>query len=136
MSCERVESLLRNCTHCGLCREVCIVESLGAHSITSFLSGEEEYSSWLCSSCWRCQEVCPQGVDIHAVMMEKRREEKPPAGHQANLVNVLRFGYALPMDERVNELRRAHGLEAVQFIPAEQLEILLQGDLVGPQEDR
>ncbi len=54
MSDVQLETLLGNCTQCGLCRDVCIVERLGGHSITSFLCGEEEYSSWLCSSCWRC----------------------------------------------------------------------------------
>ncbi len=127
MSGGEVEALLENCTRCGLCREVCIVERLGAHSITSFLCGEEEYSSWLCSSCWRCQEVCPQGVDIHSIIMEKRRQEEPPAGHESNLVNVLAFGYALQVDDSVNELRRFHGLDEVQLIPREWVKILLSG---------
>jgi heterodisulfide reductase subunit C len=124
---RELETLLENCTRCGLCREACIVERLGAHSITSFLCGEEEYSSWLCSSCWRCQEVCPQGVDIHAIIMEKRRQEEPPAGHESNLVNVLRLGYALQVDDSVNELRRFHGLDEVQLIPAEWVKVLLSG---------
>jgi heterodisulfide reductase subunit C len=136
MSGSRLDSLLQDCTRCGTCREVCIVEKLGAHSITSFLCGEEEYSSWLCSSCWLCQEVCPCGVDIHAVMMEKRRGENAPKGHRQNFVNVLRFGYALPMDEGVNDLRRVHGLDAVQFIPPEWVEMLLQGDILEHQEGR
>jgi heterodisulfide reductase subunit C len=122
-----METLLEGCTRCGLCREVCIVERLGAHSITSFLCGEEEYSSWLCSSCWRCQEVCPQGVDIHSIIMEKRRQEEPPAGHESNLVNVQTFGYALRVDDSVNELRRFHGLDEVQLIPGEWVKILLSG---------
>jgi heterodisulfide reductase subunit C len=135
MSAQDIEALLQDCTQCGLCREVCIVEKLGAHSITSFLCGEEEYSSWLCSSCWRCQEVCPQGVDIHSIMMEKRREEQPPSGHQSNLVNVLSFGYALPVDQSINELRHSHGVEAVEFLSQAQLEILLQGLEVGAPEE-
>jgi len=125
MSGSRLDSLLQDCTRCGMCREVCIVEKLGAHSITSFLCGEEDYSAWLCSSCWLCQEVCPCGVDIQAVMMEKRREEKAPTGHRQNFVNVLRFGYALPVDDSVNEVRRFHGLEEMQLIPNEWLDTLL-----------
>jgi heterodisulfide reductase subunit C len=129
-----LNELLQDCTRCGLCREVCIVERLGGHSITSFLCGETDYSSWLCSSCWRCQEVCPQGVDIHAIMMLKRREEEPPMGHETNLVNVMGLGYSLNLDDHVNELRRFHGLDAVQLIPAGWVEILLQGDMAGNQE--
>lgn len=120
-----VSALMQDCTQCGLCREVCIVERLGAHSITSFLCGEDEYSSWLCASCWRCQEICPQGVDIHTIMMEKRREQKPPEGHRANFARVLQSGYALVVDERVNELRRVYGLEPVEFVPLEWVDVLL-----------
>ena len=122
-----LDSLLQDCTRCGLCREVCLVEKLGGHSITSFLCGEDDYSAWLCSSCWLCQEVCPANVDIHAIMMEKRREEKAPTGHRQNLVNVLRFGYALPIDDGINELRDFHGLEAVDLIRRETVKILLEG---------
>ncbi len=126
-----VDALLEGCTQCGLCREVCLVERMGAHSITSFLSGDGDYSSWLCSSCWRCQEVCPEGIDIHAIMMAKRREEEPPAGHAANWRSVLQCGYALPIDEGINELRIIHGLNAVQLIPKEWVDVLLR-----EQEDR
>jgi heterodisulfide reductase subunit C len=133
MSETRLDALLAGCTQCGLCRDVCIVERLGAHSITSFLCGEEGYSSWLCSSCWRCQEVCPQGVDIHSIMMEKRRDEEPPPHHLSNLASVLSFGYALPVDETINDLRRLHGLEAVRLIPKQALETLLEG-LEGGKE--
>jgi hypothetical protein len=65
-------------------------------------------------------------VDIHTIMILKRREQEPPAGHETNLVNIMRLGYALPVDESVNELRGAHGLEPVQLIPHQWLEVLLQ----------
>ena len=123
-----LDALLEDCTQCGLCREVCIVEEMGAHSITSFLCGDENYSSWFCSSCWRCQEVCPEGVDIHAIMMEKRRDEEPPAGHEVNFRNVVQGGYALPIDERTNELRMVRGLDAVKLIPLDWVAILLGED--------
>ena len=125
MSAGGLKALLENCTQCGLCREACIVERLGAHSITSFLCGDSDYSSWLCSSCWRCQEVCPQDVDIHAIMMEKRREEEPPARLRGNMANVLRSGYALVIDDKVNEMRRVHGLDSAELVPGEWVEALL-----------
>jgi heterodisulfide reductase subunit C len=126
MSKSELDVLLKDCTQCGQCREVCLVERLGAHSITSFLSGEENYSSWLCSSCWRCQEVCPEGVDIHSIMMLKRREEEAPEVHEANFRNVLGSGYALPISEKINESRRLYDLDAVQLIPAEWVRVLLR----------
>jgi hypothetical protein len=65
-------------------------------------------------------------VQIHAIMMEKRREEEPPSGHEANLVSVLRSGYALLMDSDINSARIFHGLEPVQLIPPGYVEILLE----------
>lgn len=127
-----VDTLLENCTQCGLCRDACIVERLGAHSITSFLCGDDDYSSWLCSSCWRCQEVCPQEVDIHTVMMKKRREEEAPPRYRAIMTNVRRSGYAMMIDEKVNEMRRMHGLEPLELVPAEWIEALLSES--GEQE--
>jgi heterodisulfide reductase subunit C len=116
---------LEGCTQCGLCRQACIVETMGAHSITSFLNGDGDYSSWLCSSCWRCQEVCPDGVDIHAIMIERRRHEKAPAAHEAIFRNVLHTGYALPLGEDINDLRIAHGLDPVNLVPEEWVRVLL-----------
>ncbi len=127
-----VDTLLANCTHCGLCREACIVERLGARSITSFLCGDDDYSSWLCSSCWRCQEVCPQEVDIHTVMMKKRREEEAPPRYRAIMTNVRQSGYALMIDEKINEMRRMHGLQPLELVPAEWIEALLSES--GEQE--
>jgi hypothetical protein len=60
-------------------------------------------------------------------MMAKRRQEEPPPGHEAILVNALRFGYALPIENAVNELRRFHGLEPVQLISKQAVETLLEG---------
>jgi hypothetical protein len=64
-------------------------------------------------------------VDIHTIMMEKRREEDPPAGHRANLANVLQSGYALVIGGETNEMRRIHGLEPGEFIPLEWVDVLL-----------
>jgi phosphopantetheine adenylyltransferase len=66
-------------------------------------------------------------VDIHAIMVEMRRGEEAPAGHEANLVSVLRSGYALAMSEEINEIRRIHGLEAVELVPVEWVHALVRG---------
>ena len=60
-------------------------------------------------------------------MMAKRRGEEPPAGYEANFRNVLQFGYALPIDEGINELRRIHGLDEVKLIRVEWVELSLRG---------
>jgi len=117
--------VVENCTRCGLCREVCLAESLGGHTITSMLNGGEMYSAWLCSSCWLCQEICPQGVDIRQVIMRERKREPAPEAHRRSFENVLRYGYAFPITEEINAVRAAHGLDPVELVSAERVGLLL-----------
>jgi len=117
--------MVENCTRCGLCMEVCLAERLGGHTITSLLNGGERYSAWLCSSCWLCQEVCPEGVDIRQVMMCERRQEAVPEPYRRSFENVLRYGYAFPITEEINAMRAAYGLDAVELISVERVQLLL-----------
>jgi heterodisulfide reductase subunit C len=118
-------NVVENCTHCGLCREVCLVEKLGGHTITSLLSGGDAYSAWLCSCCQLCQEVCPEGVDIHQVMVSERRREPAPERHRRSFENVLHCGYALIVDDEIQAVRAAQGLDPVELISIERLRLLL-----------
>jgi hypothetical protein len=61
-------------------------------------------------------------------MMAKRREEEAPGAHEANLRSVLQSGYALPLDDAVNDWRRFYDLDAVELIPADWLRVLLRPD--------
>lgn len=117
---------MKNCTQCGLCAQVCMVERLGGRSIASFLNGREQYSPWLCSSCWSCQEVCPESIDIHQLMLEKRREKEAPEGYRRSLRNILECGYSLPLNEEINQNRRSYGLGPVELIPQGWIKSLLR----------
>ena len=106
------------CVQCGACVAVCPVEMVGGHAIVTFLANPDatDYSVWLCTSCWRCQEVCPSGVDIYGLMMEQRRREEPPAGYRAAFERVVTSGLALAISqEELDQVRAAWGLEAVKL---------------------
>jgi len=115
------------CTQCGACREVCLAEELGGHTITSFLSGGETFSSWLCSCCWLCQEVCPQGVDIHELMIEERRTSEVPDRYGQAFESVISCGYAFDMSKEINDLRASFQLHPLLLITPERLQVLLAG---------
>jgi len=116
------------CLGCGLCVTVCPVEMVGGHAVVSFLAdpATTDYSVWLCTSCWRCQEACPGGVDIYGFMMEERRRQPAPEGYRQAFQNVLTCGYALCVGPEVNELRTAYGLEPVELIPPARVRALLE----------
>ncbi len=116
------------CIQCGDCVEVCPVEKVGGHAIVTFLADPDaaDYSVWLCTICWRCHQVCPTGVDIYGLMMERRRHEAAPGGYQTAFERVLRSGLALPISqEELDQVRAAWGLEPVELPPADLVHILL-----------
>ncbi len=119
------------CLQCGACVAVCPVEMVGGHAIVTFLADPEstDYSVWLCTSCWRCQEACPQGVDIYGLMMEQRRREPAPDGYRAAFASVLACGLALEIpQEELDHMRAAWGLEAVRLPPPDLARALLRAD--------
>ena len=84
------------CIQCGTCVTVCPVEMVGGHAIVSFLADPDttDYSVWLCTSCWRCQEACPGGVDIYELMMEQRRREQTSPKLRRNFAEPSARGLA------------------------------------------
>jgi len=117
------------CIQCGTCVTVCPVEMVGGHAIVTFLADPEatNYSVWLCSSCWRCQEACPAGVNIYELMMEERRRQAAPGGYQDAFDSVLAGGLALEVvQEELDQNRAAWGLEPVELPSPDLARVLLR----------
>ena len=118
------------CLQCGACVAVCPVEMVGGHAIVTFLSDPSatDYSVWLCTSCWRCQEACPAGVDIYGLMMEQRRREQAPAGYQAAFERVMACSLALEVSQKeLDQVRAAWDLEPARLPPPGLARALLRG---------
>ncbi|MFH1350556.1 MAG: 4Fe-4S dicluster domain-containing protein [Pseudomonadota bacterium] len=64
---------------------------------------------WLCSSCYACQERCPQGVNITELMTLLKnmavKEGKAPKGIRAQLDLVKTHGRIYPLDDFDNKKR-------------------------------
>jgi Fe-S oxidoreductase len=116
------------CTQCGTCVAVCPVEKVGGHALVTFLADPEatDYSAWLCTSCRRCEESCPKGVPIYALIMAQRRRESPPPGYEAAIEAVLACGESLEVaQEELDQVREVWGLERVELPPPGLLRKLL-----------
>ena len=72
---------------------------------------------WLCSSCYACQERCPQGVSITEIMTLLKnmavKEGHMPAGIKAQLALVKREGRIYPIDDFDNKKRAKIDLPAI-----------------------
>ncbi|MCP4539415.1 MAG: hypothetical protein GY832_19940, partial [Chloroflexi bacterium] len=88
-----------------------------------------DYSVWLCTSCWRCQEACPSGVNVYELMMAQRRREEAPTGYQTAFDHVLDCGLALSVSqEELDQVRAAWGLERIELPPSDLVRVLLCTD--------
>jgi Fe-S oxidoreductase len=117
-----------NCTRCGTCVAVCPVEEVGGHALVTFLADPEatDWSAWLCTSCRRCEQACPEGVPIYALIMSQRRRQQPPAGYAAAIAAALACGEALEVSQAdLDQLREGWGLERVELPPPGLLKELL-----------
>jgi heterodisulfide reductase subunit C len=106
------------CTQCGTCVAVCPVEKVGGHALVTFLADPEagDFSAWLCTSCHRCEESCPEGVPIYALIMEQRRHEQPPPGYEAAIEAIMACGESLEVSqEELDQMRATWELEPVQL---------------------
>jgi len=69
---------------------------------------------WLCSSCYACQERCPQGVCITEIMTLLKNmaveQGHTPAGVKAQLDLVKGEGRIYPIDDFDNKKRNKAGL--------------------------
>jgi heterodisulfide reductase subunit C len=72
---------------------------------------------WLCSSCYACQERCPQGVSITELMSLLKnmavKEGYAPAGVRAQLDLLKTQGRIYPLDDFDNKKRNKIGLPAL-----------------------
>jgi heterodisulfide reductase subunit C len=72
---------------------------------------------WLCSSCYACQERCPQGVRIAEFMTVLKnlavREGNVPQGARAQMDLITREGRIYPIDEFDNKKRNKLGLPSL-----------------------
>jgi heterodisulfide reductase subunit C len=72
---------------------------------------------WLCSSCYACQERCPQGVNITEFMTLLKnmalRKGNAPLGIRALLDTVKSHGRVYPIDDFDNKKRNKIGLPSL-----------------------
>ncbi|MBW1666546.1 MAG: 4Fe-4S dicluster domain-containing protein [Deltaproteobacteria bacterium] len=72
---------------------------------------------WLCSSCYACQERCPQGVSITEFMTLLKnlaaKEGYAPAGIRAQRDLIKGHGRIYPLDEFDNKKRNKIGLPSL-----------------------
>ncbi|MEA2039051.1 MAG: 4Fe-4S dicluster domain-containing protein [Thermodesulfobacteriota bacterium] len=115
------------CFACGTCTACCpitpVYESFNPRRIIRLaLYGfkDEIFKSdfiWFCSSCYACQERCPQGVSITELMTALKnmafKEGYAPSGIRAQNDLIKGEGRIYPIDDFDNKKRAKAGLPPV-----------------------
>ncbi len=105
------------------CGEHCIAAWTTGKSITTIMSGETTTGAWNCANCWKCVEACPD-EDVYGYMMERRRQEEPPARYKRSYDSIRACGYSFPVEE-LNAIREMWGLKKIKLVNPEIVRKLL-----------
>ena len=126
------------CYACGTCSASCPIQDVNSRFnpkriIRMVLLGmrEEVLKNdfiWLCSSCYACQERCPQGVSITELMTALKnmafKEGNIPQGVRIQLQRIRDDGRIYAIDDFDNKKRAKAGLPPLPT-SCEDLKILL-----------
>jgi heterodisulfide reductase subunit C2 len=130
--------MIRYCFQCGTCTASCPVRAVEdrfnpRRIIRMAILGmkKEVLNSsfiWLCSSCYACQQRCPQGVKITGIMAALKniavRNKIVPAMFAGQVASLKAHGRVYEVSELENEKRAKIGLPQITEMPDEIRKIL------------
>ena len=137
--------MIRYCFQCGTCTASCPVRAVEdrfnpRRIIRMAILGmkKEVLTSsfvWLCSSCYACQQRCPQGVKITGIMGALKniavRNSMVPAMFSGQVASLKAHGRVYEVGELENEKRAKLGLPQITEMPDEIRKIL---EMTGAEE--
>lgn len=91
---------------------------------------EQDPNPWLCSTCQKCVELCPQKVELTEIftLIKNKCFEMGniPEGFLAQGQAVLDNGCAIPYSKAILSRREKLGLPTVKTAPIDEIKKLLQ----------
>jgi heterodisulfide reductase subunit C len=132
------ETLLK-CYQCGTCASSCPVARITTRYnprlvIKNALLGNRtevitKDSIWLCSSCYNCQERCPQGVEIAELIYALRniaiKEGQVPLAFIEMASNLISEGRVVPISSFSLRRRDTYGLPPLKEVGVKTLTKIL-----------
>jgi heterodisulfide reductase subunit C len=130
---------LTACYQCGTCASSCPVARLDARFnpreiIKLSLLGEKQEilagdAIWLCTSCFNCQERCPQDVEIAEIMFALRNIALE-AGNSPNIYadfasGLINDGRIVAISKFVEKKRNEYGLPPLKAVHVDALNTIL-----------
>jgi heterodisulfide reductase subunit C len=90
----------------------------------------QEPNPWLCSTCQKCVELCPQKVELTEIFTLIKNDcfksNNVPEGFIAQAQAVLGNGVAIPYSKAILSRREKLGLPAIETAPIEEIKTILK----------
>ncbi len=132
---------LTKCYQCGTCASSCpvarittrynprlVIKKILLGSRAEIIAGD---SIWLCSSCYNCQERCPQGVEIAELIYALRnvavKEGHVPLAFIEMASNLMTAGRVVPVSSFLLRKRETFGLPPLKDTGVKALNKILAG---------
>jgi heterodisulfide reductase subunit C len=117
---------LQVCFQCGNCTSVCPVSMKTENKIRNIikmcqmgLKRKVLSTPWICTTCYRCYEHCPSGMNPAELIVALRhivvREMGPPPFVVAVSQNVANLGQSIMMTSKIANVRKELGLPTESF---------------------
>jgi len=91
---------------------------------------EQDPNPWLCSTCQKCVELCPQKVELTEIFTLIKNlcfeEGKFPEAFSAQGQAVLEFGIAIPYSKAILSRREKLGLPSITTAPVDEIQTLMK----------
>ena len=91
---------------------------------------KQEPNPWLCSTCQKCVELCPQKVELTEIftLIKNRcfKTGKVPDGFVAQGQAVLENGIAIPYSKAILTRREKLGLPVITTAPVNEIQTILK----------
>lgn len=144
---EEIKRLLNVCYQCGTCVSTCaagmvnqaknvrkLVEMIAHASPGEF--PEENDLLWFCSTCYQCEDRCPEGVPLTSLLLQMRNMAAAKGGLPTAVrkeIDTLReHGFTLPPLKSILLRRRKLGLPDLPRPDRQEMDILIR--LSQPQQ--
>jgi heterodisulfide reductase subunit C len=143
---EEIKHLLNVCHQCGTCVSTCaagmvhpaknvrkLVDQI-AHAPRGSLPAENDLL-WFCTTCYQCQDRCPEGVPLTSLLLQLRNmaAEKGalPTAVRKEIDTLFEHGFTVPPLKTIRSRRRKLGLP--ELPPPDRLEMETLIQLSRPQ---
>ena len=94
------------------------------------LVDKQEPNPWLCSTCQKCVELCPQKVELTEIFTLIKnicfKTGKVPEGFIAQAKAVLENGVAIPYSKAILSRREKLGLPEINTAPIKEIKTILE----------